>query len=153
MTWYQVLLTFHILATMLWIGGAIAGTAIGMVLRKQGNTGAMGAFCVAFATVAGPLFGGSAMLVLITGIWMVALSGGYDFDAAFVSVGFVGWFVSLVLGATIVGRSWFKIGLQLREPDADITTMGAVFNRALLWTAVDLTIRIAVVFIMVWQPV
>lgn len=113
----------------------------------------MGAFCAAFAQVAGPLFGGSAILVLISGAWMVALDGYPNFDAAFVSIGFVGWFVSLVLGATIVGRSWFKIGQQLSAPDATMDALSGLFSRAYLWTTVDLAIRIAVVVVMVWQPI
>ena len=153
MTSFQLLLFVHILAVVIWIGGALVGMLIGMQLRKSGDAAAFSKFCTAFATIAGPMFGGSAVLVGITGIWMVAMDGAPDFSDRWVSIGLTGWLVSLVMGATVVGMSWTKLGRVLAEPGATLEGAAALTKRAVTLTWIDLAIRVAVVYVMVWRPV
>ena len=151
MTLFQLLLFVHILAAMVWLGGALVGTLIGMLLRASGDAPAMGRFCTAFATVAGPAFGGSGLLVLLTGIGMVASEDYLEFSEPWISIGFAGWFVSMVLGATLVGGTWAKVGRQLTD-GADLATVKPLADKAVLWTWVDLALRTVIVFVMVWRP-
>ncbi len=151
MTLFQVLLFVHLVAAMIWIGGALVGTLIGTFLSRQGDASAMSKFCMAFATIAGPAFGGSALVVLGTGIWMVADSA-IEFSALWISLGFAGWIASTVMGATIVGMTWTKVGKLLMEPGATIEGVQPVLTKAVRLTWVDLAVRIGVVLIMVWQP-
>lgn len=150
-TLFHALLFVHIIAAAIWIGGALVGMLIGIFLAKQGDADVMSRFCTAFATIAGPVFGGSAMVVLGTGIWMVADSG-IEFSAMWVGLSLGGWLVATVLGATIVGMTWTRVGRELREPGATIEGVQPLLSKAVRWTWVDLTIRIAVVLLMVWQP-
>ncbi len=150
-TLFHALLFVHIIAAAIWIGGALVGMLIGIFLSKQGDASAMSRFCTAFATIAGPAFGGSAMLVLGTGIWMVADSG-IEFSALWVGLSLGGWLVATVLGATVVGLTWTKVGKELREPGATLEGVQPLLRKAVRWTWVDLAIRIVVVLLMVWQP-
>jgi uncharacterized membrane protein len=152
MTGYQLLLVLHIFAAMVWIGGAATGTIIGMQLRRTGDGGSFGAFCAAFAQVAGPLFGGTAMLVLLSGIGMVAMDGGPAFSDLWVSISFVGWLVSAVMGATIVGGTWTRVAKELHAGTA-FEAVQSTIDKAVRLTWIDLAIRTAVVFVMVWKPV
>jgi uncharacterized membrane protein len=151
MTFYQLLLVLHLLAAMVWVGGGLAGMVVGGSIYRSGDMSALSRFCRSFASVAAPLFGGSALLVLATGIWMVARSS-VDFGAMWISIGFTGWLVSMGMGATIVGRSWFKLGLALEEPGANAETARQPFFYARLWTIVDLAVRVGVVAVMVTRP-
>lgn len=152
MSLFDLLLFLHIVAAMLWIGGAATGTLIGSVLRRSDSAAPMASYCAAFATVAGPLFGGSGMLVLLSGIGMMMTDAGPDWTALWVILGLIGWLVSMVMGATVVGMSWFRIGQQLAEPDASIAAMQPAISRAVSLTWIDLAIRTAVVVLMVWRP-
>ena len=151
MSWFDVLLVVHLLAVMVWVGGAFTGMLLGMRISGQGDVDAMARFCTAFAAVAGPLFGGASLLVLGTGIWMVADSP-IEFSAQWISLGFLGWIVSTVLGATVVGRSWYGIGERLAEPRARLSVELAALARARRWTLLDLAVRVATIVVMVWQP-
>ena len=50
---FDILLIIHILAAMIWIGGALVGMLIGIFLSKGDDATAMSKFCTAFATIAG----------------------------------------------------------------------------------------------------
>ncbi len=152
MTLFEILLVVHILAAMIWIGGALVGMLIGMFIAKGDDANAMSKFCTAFASIAGPAFGGSSLVVVGTGIWMVADSA-IEFSALWVSLSFAGWLVSMLMGATIVGMSWTKVGKVLREPGATIEGTRPLISRAVRLTWIDLIIRVAVVALMVTRPV
>ncbi len=151
MSLFEVLLFVHLLAAMIWIGGALVGALIGVFIRRQGDAEAMSKFCIAFASVAGPAFGGSSLLVVGTGIWMVAESS-IEFSALWVSLSLAGWLVSMVMGATVVGGTWFKVGKLLQEPGATLDAIAPTIDKAVRLTWIDLAIRIGVVLLMVWQP-
>lgn len=152
MSWFDWLLVIHILAATLWIGGAATGTLIGSRLRRADTAAPLASYCTAFATIAGPLFGGSAMLVLLSGIGMTAGDGYPAWGDLWIILGLVGWLISTVMGATIVGRSWLRVGQRLAEPNASLAGEQPAIARAIRLTWIDLAIRIAVVVLMVWRP-
>ncbi|MCW2921032.1 MAG: putative integral rane protein [Thermoleophilia bacterium] len=151
MSLFEILLIVHLLAAMIWIGGALVGMLIGIFLSKGDDANAMAKFCTAFATIAGPAFGGSSLIVVATGIWMVAESS-IEFSALWVSLSFAGWLVSMLMGATIVGMTWAKVGKVLRE-GATLDGTRPLISRAVRLTWLDLAMRVAVVVLMVTRPV
>ena len=50
----------------------------------------------------GPMFGASAGVAAITGIWMVAIWPDYDFNQAWVIIGIAGLLLSSLLGGVIL---------------------------------------------------
>jgi uncharacterized membrane protein len=152
MTLFQLLLFAHLVGVVIWLGGALVGTMLGMSLYKQGDATTMGRFCSAFATIAGPMFGGSALLVLGTGIWMTAMDGAPSFSDLWVSLGFAGWILSTVLGATVVGMTWMRIGQTLQADGAQMSDADALYAKAMRVTWFDIVLRTAIVLLMVWQP-
>lgn len=151
-TLFHALLFVHILAAMIWIGGALVGMLIGIFLARQGDASAMSKFCIAFASITGPAFGGSSLIVVGTGAWMVADSPSFEIGAMWVVLSLVGWFVSMLMGATVVGMTWVKVGRKLAEDGATIEATQPLLSRAIRLTRIDLVIRVAVVLLMVWQP-
>jgi uncharacterized membrane protein len=151
-TLLQLLLFVHLLAVVVWLGGAFVGTMIGVRLRKAGDTAAMASFCNAFANVAGPLFGGSGILVLLTGIGMVAKDDAFAFSDLWISIGFTLWLVSMVLGAAVVGRRWYLIGTALEQDGATLAEHEPAIRKAVAFTHVDVLVRVVAVFVMVWRP-
>ncbi|MCW2961282.1 MAG: hypothetical protein JWM25_1003 [Thermoleophilia bacterium] len=152
MTTFQLLLFLHILATIIWTGGAFVGMLLGLRLRDSGEASVMARFCEAFAQIAGPLFGGSALLVLATGIGMVAMDGAPEFTDLWVSIAMPGWLLTTVLGATVVGMSWSRLGVDLAKPDASLAALGPRISAAVRWTSIDLVLRTALILLMVWRP-
>ncbi len=152
MSLFEFLFFVYLIAAMTWYGGALTGVLLGGQIRRSGDVRAFARFCAAFAQVAGPLFGGAALIVLVTGAWMVALDGGPAFSDPWVMIVLGGWLVAMVLGATAVGLSWTKVAKTLEEPGATLEETQSLITRAVAFSWVDLAIRTAVVFVMVWQP-
>ncbi|MCW2972032.1 MAG: hypothetical protein JWN72_305 [Thermoleophilia bacterium] len=151
MSLIDLLLIVHLLAAMAWIGGAFVGTLIGLQLRKLGNVDAMARFCASFATVAGPLFGGAGLVVLLSGLGLVG-KGYASFDDLWVGLAFLGWIVSMVIGASLAGRNWFRVGQELAAEGATFEAVAPRMSKALLWTWIDLGLRVLIVVDMVWRP-
>jgi uncharacterized membrane protein len=148
---FHWLLFLHLVGVTIWIGGALVGMMIGTRIRATGDGDALGKFCAAFAQIAGPMFGGSAILVVLTGAGMVGMEGGPEFSDLWVIIALVGWLVSMVLGATVVGGTWNRVGKELNE-GATIEGTTALLSRAVTLTWVDLAIRFGLVLLMVWRP-
>jgi hypothetical protein len=149
---FEFLFFVYLIAAMIWYGGALTGVLLGGQIRRSGDAQAFARFCGAFAQVAGPLFGGAAVVVLATGAWMVALDGGPAFSDLWVMLVLGGWLVAMILGATAVGLSWTKVANALQQPGATIESVQGLVTRAVAFSWLDLAIRTAVVFVMVWQP-
>lgn len=152
MSLFEFLFFVYLIAAMIWYGGALTGVLLGGQIRRSGDVQAFARFCAAFAQVAGPLFGGTALVVLVTGAWMVALDGGPAFSDVWVMLVLGGWLVAMILGATAVGLSWTKVANALAEPGATLDGVRDLVSRAVAFSWLDLAIRTAVIFVMVWQP-
>lgn len=151
MSLFGVLLFVHIVAAAVWIGGALVATLIGSRLRRAGDASSVAAFCTAYAQVGGPAFGGSGLLVLLTGMAMVG-EGYPSFADLWVAVGFVGWIASMVIGGAVTGRQWFAIGQELSSGAVTLEQAQPRIRRVIGLTHADVLIRIVVVLFMVWRP-
>jgi hypothetical protein len=125
---------------------------LGMFIWKQGDAPAMSRFCIAFASVAGPAFGGSSLVVLGTGIWMTALDGYPDFGELWIVLGLAGWLVSTILGAAFAGTAWTKVGRELQADGATLDAIQPRYALAVRLTWLDVALRVAIVLLMVWRP-
>lgn len=151
MNLFEILLVVHILAVSVWIGGGLVGVLLGSRLRSTGETAPFASFCSAFATIGGPVFGGSSMLVVITGLWMVG-DGYPQMSDPWVGIGLAGWLVSMLFGATVVGRAWHLIGRDLQSTDSTLADLQPRISRAVAFTYIDVALRALIVIDMVWRP-
>lgn len=152
MSLLEILLFVHILGVVIWLGGAAVGTMLGTFIWRHDDAPAMSRFCIAFASVAGPAFGGSSLIVLITGIWMTALDGSPEFSDLWVVLGLAGWLISTIIGAGIAGTAWTKLGRQLQDDGATLGALTPLYRKAVRVTWFDVALRVALVLLMVWRP-
>jgi hypothetical protein len=151
MTLTEILLFVLLLATIIWVGGAIVGTLLGGQLRRGDDASALAAFCAGFSNVAAPLFGASALVVLGTGLGIVLQDGGPAFGDGWVLATFACWLVGMLLGATFVGWTWTKISTDLNG-GATLADVQPRVSRATLLTWLDAAVLLLGVLLAVWQP-
>jgi hypothetical protein len=97
-----ILLILHILAAGTWIGANATQLALRPAMsRHGGTTGA--AWWRGTVRMGQVLYTPAAVVILITGIWLVVDSAVYDFEQAFVVIGFAMVIVGAVLGAMVFG--------------------------------------------------
>lgn len=143
-----LLVSLLLLASMAWLGGTLVGVLLGSSIRRSGDSSAMGAFCMAFAQVAGPLFGGAALTTLATGIALVAVDGGPELGDGWVLGAIVWWLAAVILGATIEGRTWFTAGKELAG-GATLAGTEALVAKATRLSWIDVALRAALVVFVV----
>lgn len=151
MTLDHVLTFVLLLALVIWMGGAIVGTLIGSQLQKAEGGQALGTFCTAFATVAGPVFGLSSMVVLGTGLGLVLQDGAPAFTDGWVLAAFACWLVGMLFGATLVGMTWTRAGKQLADGES-MEAVAPIVARARMYTWLDVAILAAGLLVVVWRP-
>jgi uncharacterized membrane protein len=151
MTLYAVLKFLHVLSVVVWIGGA---TALAMIVsrvvrgRDRATLAALLPHSIAYGQrMAGP----SSILVLITGIALVAI-GKFGFNTFWVAWGFAGVLVHFIVGTTLLRRRTMAL-MQLvsasPQEDVRITEAGARLRSA---NILYLLIMYSVIAAMVLKP-
>jgi uncharacterized membrane protein len=139
------LLVIHILAAGTWIGASVTNGFLAPRLGSSDVTGA--AFLRAFEAMGRLLLNVAGIVVLITGIWLVASSDAWSFSDGFVGIGFL-----VVIAGAIMGIVLFaplaKRGVAAHEA-ADGQQVAAVYARFRLYGAIDLVLLVIAVFAMV----
>src|SRR5918997_4442909 len=92
----KFLLTAHVLAAVIWVGGSVLMLAIGWYLRGR-DLPTRVEFTRWTEWVAPRLIAPASVAVIIAGPLLVDEIG-YEFDQLWLHVGFLGWFLSFILG-------------------------------------------------------
>ncbi len=98
----EILLVIHILAVGTWLGANVTQAVVTPKLRAQGGVAAA-AWMGSISTMGRVLYTPAAIIILITGFWMVLDSEVYDFEQAFVVIGIATVVIGAVLGMRVFG--------------------------------------------------
>lgn len=94
------LLTVHIIAVAAWLGTSVSQFVVTPAMQKIGGAPAaawMRQTVRLARTVASP----AAVLILITGVWMVLREAVFEFEQTFVTLGFLTVIVGMALGMRV----------------------------------------------------
>jgi uncharacterized membrane protein len=150
-TAYTVFKFLHIVAAMVWIGGMV--TLSVLQARLGGATDRVVQVAMARQSdffgmaVAGP----SAVLTLIAGIGMLAVSN--VGAPLWVGWGFGSIVLSIALGATLMRVTRKELGQRLAAAQPDSARLEALQRRLLLLNAVNVVLLLSSVAMMVFKPV
>jgi uncharacterized membrane protein len=149
---YRILLLVHILAAMAWVGGAIVLEATLFVARRSGDAAEVDRVMRSLAWADTWLAVPAPLLVVVTGVAMVALSGAWGFTQAWIllSIGIVVVYelVALTIGARLYRRIAEARASGAVTGDAHAGTMRA-------WARLGgllLALLLVVVGLMVFKP-
>jgi uncharacterized membrane protein len=148
---YEFLLTIHVLAAVIWVGGGIAMHILGRRVLKRGDNQEIYEFSKEINTIGLRLYAPTSLVLLIAGILLVNKVG-YDFSQLWISLAFVGWAISFFIGIGYYGPQDKK--LQVLVAADGPTSDGVVANvrQALLVNQVELLILVLVVVDMTTKP-
>lgn len=140
------LLVLHILAVGSWIGANVTQVVLAPTMtRRVGPVGA--AWWQGIVRLGRSLYMPAAVVILITGIWLVVDSPAYEFEQAFVAIGFAMVIVGAVLGAIVFGPNGRKAA-DLHEA-GEAGTIGVVQRKLQGFTVLDSTLLVVTVAAMV----
>ena len=84
----ELLLFIHVTAVAVWIGAGVTQLIVSPAMGRIGGASAA-AWMRQTVRLGRVLFSPAAVLVLISGVWMVARERVYEYEQAFVVIGFV----------------------------------------------------------------
>ncbi len=100
----DILLVLHIAGAGTWLGANVVQAVAPGMAAKQGPAAAAG-WCRIAAGLSTRLYMPAAIVLLVTGIWMVSLEEVYGFGATFVTIGFAMIIIWTLLGIFVFERN------------------------------------------------
>jgi len=148
---YEFLLTIHVLAAIIWLGGGIAMHILGRRVLKRNDPQEIYKFSAEVNIIGMRLYAPMSLILLVAGILLVN-EAGYEFSQTWITLGFLGWIVSFLVGVGYYGPQDKK--LQALVAADGPTAPGVVANvrQALLVNSIEILILMLVVVDMTTKP-
>ena len=146
----KLLLTAHVLAAVIWVGGSVLMLAIGYYLRGR-DLPTRVEFTRWTEWVAPRLIAPMSVIVIIAGPLLADRLYG-DMNQAWLHIGFAGWFLSFVIGVAFYPREGKRRERLVEKHDIRHETVAASVNRVLTVATIDTLIVVLVVIDMTTKP-
>ena len=147
---YDFLLTVHVLAAILWVGGSWMLLVFGYAQR--GDPVERRNEFTRFTEKIGPrFFAPLSILVILAGSLLVD-EAGYDFSDTWVTLGYAGWFLSFLIGVGFYPREGKRREATIETEGVQAPAVAASLSRILTVATVDSIIITLVVVDMTTKP-
>ena len=149
-TTYSLLKTVHILAAVIWLGGAIMLTILAVRARRAADPQGLVRIFRDVAFIAPRTFVPASLVLVATGFWMVA-DAGLPYET-WVVLAIVGWAVTFVTGIAVLTPQTKRAEALLDEHGATSELALAQVRRVLVLARIDAVVLTLVVVDMVIKP-
>lgn len=148
---YEFLLTIHVLAAVIWVGGGLAMHILGRRVLKRGSPQEIFEFSQEINTVAQRLYAPTALILLIAGVLLVN-EAGYEFSQLWITLAFIGWAFSFVVGVGYYGPQDKKLQALVAADGPTATGIVENVRQALFVNQIEQLVMILVVIDMTTKP-
>jgi uncharacterized membrane protein len=149
--WYFVFKAIHITFAVIWIGGGMLLTILGVIAERQKDPAALAAVARQAAMVGQKLFSPAAVVVLLAGIAMM-INGSLDWGKFWVSFGLLGFLSSFIVGVAFLAPASSRVAALIDTEGVESPAAQAQIARILLIARYDIAVLLLVVFDMVLKP-
>ena len=150
---YEFLVTVHVLAAILWVGGAVS---LHILMRRALQLSDRRAVHERFTELEWlgerfyPIF---SILLIIAGVLLVTREeGGFEFEDTFIQIGLTGWVISFLIGIGFYGREGKKRAGIVETEGPDSPAVAASFRRTAMVNSFELLILLLVAVDMTTKP-
>lgn len=148
---YELLLTIHVIAAIVWVGGGTAMHILGRRVLKRGHGQEIHDFSKEINYVAPRLYIPMSLLLLLSGIGLVEESG-FQFSQLWIVLGLAGYAISFIVGIAYYGPQDKKLQSLVAEKGPLDPGVTANVRAALTVNQVELLILFLVVVDMTTKP-
>jgi uncharacterized membrane protein len=150
LTTYTALKSVHVLAAIVWIGGATTVQIFAIRANRAHEPGAFAKLLGDIEFVGSRVFLPSSLILVVAGFGMVA-DGDLDFELWLV-LGTIVWALSAATGAAFLGPESGRIGKIFETEGMDSPAAVARTKRIFLISRIELVLLILIVLDMVMKP-
>ena len=148
---YEFLLTIHVLAAVIWVGGGTAMHILGRRVLKRNDPQEIYKFSEEINTVALRFYAPTSLVLLIAGILLVN-EAGYEFSQLWITLAFLGWGFSFLVGIGYYGPQDKKLQALVAADGPTAPGVAENVRQALMVNSVELLILFLVVVDMTTKP-
>lgn len=150
-TTYDWFLTVHVLAVVMWVGGGVMLTLLGIMTIGLRDPVRLAQFARQAAFLGGTYFPPLSLMVIGFGFGMVEKSG-IGYGLTWIQIGIAGWIVSFLLGAGYLGPHSKKLAKLLEERPPEDQGIQHLIQRILFVARLDSLVLLFVVLDMTAKP-
>jgi uncharacterized membrane protein len=125
---YQVLLALHILAVVIWVGGDVTLTTLGIVFERKGDGDALATLGKLGGWIGPRLYTPVLFAVFGLGIALVQ-KGGWGWNHFWIDFAIAGWGATATLGIAFIGPELGRIGALAEQIGPDSPEVGRRVTR------------------------
>lgn len=148
---YFWLKSVHVLAAVMWVGGGVMLTLLGLMTLAERDPVRLAQFARQVSFLGGRYFPPLSLMVVGFGFWMVE-NGDLGYDATWLQIGIGGWIASFLVGAGYLGPHASKLAKLLEQRPPEDGEVQALIQRILFVARLDAVLLLFIVFDMVAKP-
>ena len=149
---YELMKTFHVLAAVIWVGGAATLQVLAIRATQASEPGRIAAFAKEAEWVGMRIFLPVSVLLLALGIGMVINEEAWGFGDTWILIGLGGILFSILVGALFLGPESGRIGNLIDAEGGDSPEVTRRLKRIFLISRIELVILMLIVDDIVIKP-
>jgi uncharacterized membrane protein len=149
-TWYQTWKAVHVLAAIVWVGGAFMIQLLALRIMRTNDPTALAKFAKDVEAVSLRAFIPSSLVLIVLGFVLMS-QGGWDYKF-WVIFALVGWGASFLLGILVLSPETGRIGKMIEQRRGVDAEIGARIERILLISRLELAVIALIAMDMVLKP-
>ena len=150
-TTYDWLLSFHVLAAVLWVGGSVMLTILGIMTIGLNDPVRLTQFAKQVAKLGGVYFPPLSLIVVGLGFGLVE-KGDLSYTLTWIQIAIAGWAASFVIGAGYLGPHAQKLAKLMETQPPESPEVQGLIRRILTVARIDAALLLFIVFDMVAKP-
>jgi uncharacterized membrane protein len=148
---YTGLKFVHVLAAIVWVGGAVTVNILGTRLSGSSDGERLALFGRDTEWLGTHIYLPASLTVLVFGI-LTALKGHYSFAQAWLIIGIVGIVLTAITGSAFLGPELKRIAGLVEAKGVNDPQVIARLKRLIVVSRIDLLVLLIVIFAMVTKP-
>lgn len=149
---YEVLLTFHIVAAVLWVGGAVAMILLALRITGARASSQMADFAANIEWLGKFYFTPLSLMTLLFGILLVHQMDSVTVSDFFVQYGLTAIVITIAVGSGFLGPQSGKLSQLIAAKGAEAPEAQALLGRILMVARLDGLMLLSVVAMMALKP-
>jgi uncharacterized membrane protein len=150
-TTYKVLLTLHILAAVIWVGGGAIIQLFALRATRSKSQEHQAEFAADVSVIGMRTFIPASLVLIVTGLWLVH-EGSLGYGKAWVLIGLAVWIGSFLSGALFLGPQSGKLGKDIETYGFSSPQAQSRLSKIFLHSRIELAFLVVVVCDMVLKP-
>jgi uncharacterized membrane protein len=148
---YEIYLTVHVVAAVIWVGGDVTLTTLGIVFERRGEGETLGALGRMGTWIGTRVYTPALFVVIGFGVALM-LEADIDWGQFWVVFGLIGWTLAAVIGVGFVGPELGRIDEAARTHGPDSPEVGRRVKRLFMIFRFDTALLVLIVIVMTAKP-